>query len=659
MLWPERINRIPAVLLAFLVAGTFHYQHCHSKEIGDPEIGHAVANFTLQDFRGKPYSLGKVTSRYIVVAFLGTECPLAKLYARRLNNLSKAFPKKSVAFIGIDSNTQDSMTEIAAFARVHDLHFPLLKDPGNIVADQLRSQRTPEVFVLDEQRKVQYWGRIDDQYGIGFSRDKPRREDLKVALQELLQGKPVSHPIEASVGCLIGRVQTPREDSPVTYSNQIARILQDNCVQCHRAGDIAPFALTQYDEVVGWSDTIAEVVREQRMPPWHADPQFGHFSNDRSLTGEEREMIFTWVRAGSPEGDQSNAPKPKDRVQGWQLPRNPDLVVPIHEHPFQVQAEGTVRYEYIKVELDFSEDKWLAGIEVLPGNRSVIHHILAFAIPTDGSRREFHGGARGFLAGYVPGMRAEPYPPGMAKKLSANSDLLFQMHYTPIGSVQEDSSKVGFLFADPGNVTYEVRTISAFQPFIKVPKNVANHQETTSTRIRQPSQLLGLMPHMHVRGRSFRYLAMFPGRKQWTTLLNVPSYDFNWQTNYRFQNPLDLPTDTRIKCVAHYDNSETNLNNPNPDKTVRWGEQTWEEMLIGYMDIAVPKHSSTRLTTAERQIQIRAEELLMQLDKNDNNHVDGSELPLRTRLLMIRADKNNDGKLSLNEVVQVFNRGRG
>ncbi|HRX83363.1 MAG TPA: redoxin domain-containing protein, partial [Pirellulaceae bacterium] len=252
------------------IAAAFNLSVMHAEDSGSP-LGRTVAAFSLSDYRGREFSLDDFSSQKLMaVAFLGTECPLAKLYGPRLNALADEFASKGVAFVGINSNTHDSNSEIAAYVQRHAIEFPLLKDLGNRVADAMGAQRTPEVFLLDQDRVVRYWGRIDDQYGVGYSRDEPTRHDLRLAIEELLSGLSVSQPITEAVGCHIGRIKTPDETAVVTYSNQVARIFQRQCVECHRPGEIAPFSLTNYDEVVGWADTISEVIEEQRMPPWHA-----------------------------------------------------------------------------------------------------------------------------------------------------------------------------------------------------------------------------------------------------------------------------------------------------------------------------------------------------------------------------------------------------
>jgi peroxiredoxin len=645
------------------LVGVFAPQLSYAQKSGsETRIGQEVDGFTLKDYRGKSVSLADFgDQKAVVLVFLGTECPLAKLYGPRLAQLAKEYESRGVAFIGVNSNTQDSITEIAAHARIHKIKFPILKDLGNKVADQLGAERTPEVFVLDDKRVVRYWGRIDDQYGVGYIRDEPKRKDLQIALDELLAGKPVSKPEIQSVGCHIGRVQTPNKDSDVTYSNQISRLLQKRCVECHREGEIAPFSLTDFDEVVGWAEMIEEVVKDQRMPPWHADPKHGNFKNDRHLLDDEKQLIYDWVANGAPEGDPSKLPPPKEYVSGWQLPKYPDRILNINEKPFKVRAEGEVRYQRFRVDPGFKEDMWIKAAQILPGNRAVVHHILAFAVPKIGNGRPGEGAARGYLVGYVPGLRAEPYPDGMAKRIPANSQLVFQVHYTPIGTEQFDQSKIGFVFADEKDVKYEVTTTSAVQARLRIPPRNDNYRvEATNWKALPESKLLSFMPHMHLRGKSFSYEARYPdGSKE--MLLDVPAYDFNWQTAYRLAEPKELPAGTRIHCVAHFDNSKDNLNNPNPNKEVRWGDQTWEEMMIGYFDIAAPRRESDKKPAAspfrERLgASLKAVGVIRKFDKNGDNQLTRDEVPRQHQATFNAWDVDKDDIVTLKEAAKALQR---
>ncbi len=620
-------------------------------------LDHHVDSFTLKDFRGKTHSLDDIKTPWVVVAYLGTECPLAKLYGPRLVNLQEKYGPQGVSFLAINANLQDSITEISAYARIHDIDFPILKDVGNHVADQMGAERTPQVYILDRQRNVRYCGRIDDQYGVGYVRDEARRHDLAIALDELLAGKKVSMPLTVATGCHIGRFREPDPDAKITYANRIAHIFQQRCVECHREGDIAPFALADYDEVAGWAPMIEEVVREQRMPPWHANPAHGHFVNDRLLSAEEKKDIYQWVADGAPEGDRADLPEPREFVTGWQLPQTPDEIYSIQDEPFRVQAEGEVKYQWFEVELGFEEDRWVQGVEILPGNRAVVHHILAFVKEAGKSGREL-GASRGFFAGYVPGLRAKPLPTGMAKFLPAGATLAFQVHYTPIGSVQFDQSKIGLVFADPEQVTHRVISSSAMNHTFEIPPGESNHREEGASRkIPWDSQLLSMTPHMHVRGKSFRYEAMYPDGTT-KVLLDVPQYDFNWQTEYRLAKGLDLPAESRIHAVAYFDNSSANLNNPDPKKTVYWGDQTWDEMLIGYFLIAVPVDSPVAMPESNLQTPAGAQaalekgikKMFRRADANDDGEISKEEAPPILKAAFALTDTDGNGTLSLDEL---------
>jgi len=554
-----------------------------------PVIGRQIADFKLRDHWGKEHQLSQLGDRKaVVVVFLGTECPLARLYAPRLAELAKEYEPRGVAFLGVDSNQQDSIQELATFARVNALSFPLLKDVGNEVADQFGALRTPEVFVLDGQRTVRYWGRIDDQYGfqtgVGFQRPEPSRRDLAVAIDELLAGEPVSQPVTTAMGCHIGRIRLAKADSSVTYSNQIARILQNRCVECHRPGEVAPFALQQYDDVVGWGEMIREVVHEGRMPPWSASAESGPFVNDPQLTDEEKQLIDQWVENGCPQGSISDLPEPRQFIDGWNIPQ-PDQVVHMSAKPFNVPAEGVVEYQYFEADPRWTEDKWVKSAEARPGNRSVVHHIIVFIKPPGGRSRVALGpqgfGPTDLLAGFAPGSLPLHAYSGMARHVPAGSKLVFQMHYTPNGQAQQDRSYLGLIFADEKDVTHDVRSGFAANLAFKIPAGASNHQVTSSRKFRRDTLLLSMMPHMHLRGKSFHYEAIYPdGRRE--TLLDVPRYDFNWQLSYVFPEPKLLPKGTELHCTAHFDNSAANLANPDPTKTVTWGDQTWEEMMIGW-----------------------------------------------------------------------------
>lgn len=556
-----------------------------------------VSDFSLKDYRGAAHALADFGEKKLVVCvFLGTECPLVKLYAPRLVELAQAYEAHDVAFIAVNSNQQDSLTKIAAFARRHGITFPVLKDPGNRLADQLKVTRTPEVLVWDQSHAIRYRGRIDDQYGVGTARGKPTRNDLRDALDALLEGRPVAEPVTQPVGCLIGRVRKSDGESPVTYSRQIARILQQRCVECHREGEIAPFRLTSYDDAVGWAEMIGEVVEEERMPPWHADPRHGKFANDRRLTETEKTQILEWVRRGAPEGDPAELPAPRQFVIGSQLPRPADQELLMRSEPFVVRAEGVVAYQNFEVDPGFTEDKWISMAEALPGNRAVVHHIVVFVKPPENKESSERAPGLQFLTTYVPGYLARPLPARMAKWVPAGSKFVFQMHYTPVGTEQSDLSRLRLVFAEPHEVDHLVLSSAVqIEPGqLQIPANAPNHRSEAAGEIGgQDWRLLSLFPHMHLRGKSFRIDARYPDGTV-ETLLDVPRYDFNWQTTYELAAPKPIPPGTQMIVVGHHDNSASNPANPDPNQNITWGEQTWEEMLIALFEWTIPVPESLR-----------------------------------------------------------------
>jgi peroxiredoxin/mono/diheme cytochrome c family protein len=652
-------------MMAAMAAGVWGLSQLAGGEL-QPKIGEKVADFTLQDFRGADHSLRSLEDKKLVVlAFVVTECPLAKLYMPTLVSLAKKYEERGVAVLGISSNQQDSITELAAFARVHEAKFPILKDLRNDLADKVGAQRTPEVFVLDAQRTIRYAGRIDDHYAIGVQRRETTSRDLEQALDELLADKQVSNPRTETVGCLIGRVRQPKAAASVTYSKQIARIFQNRCEECHRPGEIAPFALSNYDEAVGWAEMIDEVVQQQRMPPWHADPKHGIFSNDRRLSDEEKQLLHQWVVDGAPQGNPADLPAPRQYVVGWQLPHAPDQTFYMSEEPTRIPAEGEVKYQHFTIDPGFKEDKWVRAAQVLPGNRSVVHHIIVYVIPPNA--RPGAAGRQHFIA-YVPGYTSEPFPDGVAKRIPAGSRLVFQIHYTPNGTPQTDRSQVGFIYANADEIKQQMVTNVAGDAGFVIPPNEPNHRvDATSVTYSKDVHLISLSPHMHFRGKSFRYEAQYPDGKT-ETLLDVPRYDFNWQTHYNLAEPKLLPAGTTLHCVAYFDNSADNLANPDPTKRVRWGEQTWEEMMLGYYEVAFSGEAPSGALDGTGSIagleggglgrfaNANAKELAKRLDMNRDGKVTQDELPALLQRVFDRLDANKNKELDEPELEAVLSK---
>jgi hypothetical protein len=362
-----------------------------------------------------------------------------------------------------------------------------------------------------------------------------------------------------------------------TFTRDVVPILYKNCVTCHRPGEVAPMALLTYEDARPWAKSIRDKVTDRTMPPWLADPQFGHFENDRRLPQRDIDTIAAWVAAGAPKGEDRDAPPVPKFVEGWSIGK-PDVVLSMAEE-FTVPAEGVVPYKYFTVPTNFTEDKWISAVEFRAGKRAVVHHIIGF-IQDAGASGSSEGAMSNFLGGTAPGDPPNEYADGLAKLVRAGSKIVFQMHYTPNGEVTRDRSSVGLIFAK-APVQKIAMTGAALNARFAIPPGNPAYEVRSSWTAPEDVHLVGLMPHMHVRGKDFTYTVVYPdGRSE--IILKVPRYDFNWQLGYKFERQLALPKGSKIDCVAHFDNSAANRFNPDATKEVRWGDQTWEEMMIGW-----------------------------------------------------------------------------
>jgi hypothetical protein len=403
------------------------------------------------------------------------------------------------------------------------------------------------------------------------------------------------------VGLLFACASTAATNpSPVTFTKDVAPVLQKNCQGCHRPGEAAPFSLLTYEQARPWAKAMKEAALLKKMPPWFADPHYGSFSNDRSLTQKEIDTLVAWSDAGAPQGDPKDMPPPASFVEGWRIPK-PDVVFAM-PNTFEIPAAGTVEYQYIVVPSGFTEDKWVRFSEARPGNRQLVHHIIAFIrepgskwlkdaqpgvpfVPKKKDGEKDEGGRAGdFLAGYAPGTMPVELAPGQAKLVKAGSDIVFQMHYTANGHAGTDRSKVGVVFAtEPPKE--RVFTLAAGKGDFKIPPGDPNYRVDSEFEMGTQVKLIGMLPHMHLRGKDFEYRLVYPtGEKE--TILSVPHYSFSWQLSYYPAKPIVLPKGTRIECTAHYDNSPNNPSNPDATKEVTWGDQSWDEMMIGFFDVA-------------------------------------------------------------------------
>jgi hypothetical protein len=416
--------------------------------------------------------------------------------------------------------------------------------------------------------------------------------------------------------CSVAVAAAATTSSQPTFYKDVLPVLQKNCQTCHRPGEAAPMSFLTYETARPWAKAIKQAVATKKMPPWFADPQYGHFSNDRTMSQADIDTLTNWADNGAQAGNAKDAPKPIDWVEGWRIGK-PDAVISMSV-PFNVPASGTIDYQYIVVPTNFTEDKYVQMAEARPGDPTVVHHILAFirepgnpwlrnlkpgipfdarqaerdaaANPRQGGRQQQGVSFGDNVAGYAPGTMPDIMKPGEAKLIPAGSDIIFQVHYTATGKASTDISKLGLVFAK-GPVTNRVVSLAATTMNFAIPPGDSNYQVEAKLTLQDDATLINLLPHMHFRGKDFVYKVTYPSGES-ETLLAVPHYDFNWQLTYELKQPKLLPKGTVIDCVAHYDNSANNKFNPDPTKEVHYGEQTWEEMMFGFFDVSVPMNKT-------------------------------------------------------------------
>ncbi len=389
-----------------------------------------------------------------------------------------------------------------------------------------------------------------------------------------------------------------------TFYKDILPILQNHCQVCHREGEIAPMPFVTYEQTRPWAAALKQAVRSRQMPPWFADPRYGRFSNDPSLTPQQISLVVAWVDAGAPAGSARDAPPPTHWVEGWNIPE-PDKVVRMPQ-PVSLPATGDIEYTYEIVPTGFTEDKWVQMSEIRPTSREHVHHAVVYIRPPDSKwlrnapvgvpfipssfwdaeeRAEAHATTSDMLLVYAPGSEADRWPDGMAKFVSAGSDLVFQMHYTTNGHTASDQTSIGLVFARE-RPKQRVLTLQLTNHSFVIPPRTEDYRVDVSGTMPNDATLLSFFPHMHLRGKRFEYNILHPDGTV-ETLLRV-NYHFHWQMSYRLAQPLVLKAGTRLQAVAWYDNSDENMHNPDPNKTVTWGGQTYDEMMVGFFDVAVP-----------------------------------------------------------------------
>ena len=544
------MRRIPVLL-----TGLF----CLSSEAAPLQPGDTVDNFRLIDHTGKSHELYYLSDmKAVVLAAYSVECEVSGKSAGALEAL-RSRRSQDVAVLMIDSNLNESREAVAQAAAKAGVTLPILMDETQVIGESLGFTRNGEALVLNPKGwKVVYHGAAANA--------------LAEAVDALAADEPVKIASTDAVGCAIAMPERDRRSAhaQISYEKTIAPMLLDKCVACHREGGIGPWRMTGYEMIKGFAPMIREVVRTQRMPPWHADPHCQTFSNDRGLSHEQVKTLIHWIEAGAPRGAGVDPllSQRKDWPK-WTL-GEPDLVVELPA--FTTPATGVIPYQMVKVKNPLDKDMWVRAVDYLPGQRSVLHHVIGSA---GGAERR---GATS-LNNYVPGAEPLELPEGNGIFLPAGATFHFQMHYTPNGQALTDVTRFGLYFhTDPPKFNF--RSLVFANSRLKIPANTKEHAETAEQTFKQDAVIYSVHPHAHFRGKSSKFVAYFPdGREQ--VLLNVPAYDFNWQSTYDLAEPLTVPAGTKVVYTQTYDNSSQNKANPDPDREITWGEQTWDEMIFG------------------------------------------------------------------------------
>ncbi|VTR91737.1 thiol-disulfide oxidoreductase : Thiol-disulfide isomerase-like thioredoxin OS=Singulisphaera acidiphila (strain ATCC BAA-1392 / DSM 18658 / VKM B-2454 / MOB10) GN=Sinac_2770 PE=4 SV=1: Redoxin: Cu2_monoox_C [Gemmata massiliana] len=538
------------------------------------KIGTRVDKLKFTDTRSLPRTSADFgTKKALVFVFTNTTCPVVQRYLPTLQALETEYRPKGVQFVAVNAADEDTLIAIATQSVKYDVEFPFVKDFDGSVARALGVKRTPEVVVLDADHAIRYRGRIDDQYRLRGNRAKPTTHELKDALDAVLAGQKVATPETEVDGCPI---TFPKSTKPknVNFAEHVAPILRKHCAECHKAGGSAPFALTTYKQASARAAAIAEVVRDQRMPPWFAIHDFGPFVNRRGLSDDERTVLTDWARTDAAPGDLTKVPAPPSESKDKWLIGKPDLV--LESTNFELPTKGDIPYKYAILLHNFTEDTWVQGVQITSDNPRVLHHAnLAFGSLASGFKEE------NFVTGYVPGGEPMNLDSGVAFRIPKGSILALQIHFVSTGKEEKCRLSVGLRY--PRNVVQQqLRNIQLTDSKFAIPPGAPAHKVTARRVLDTDVVGVGLFAHMHLRGKDMTFTAHAPDGTR-DPLLVVANYNFSWQVPYRWEpGKKVLPKGTRLECVARYDNSAFNPYNPDPQATVRNGPQTRHEMMFGF-----------------------------------------------------------------------------
>ena len=635
-----------------------HHKGMHASSSVEGVVGMRVDDFQLLDHMGVAHRLFYYSDApAIVVMTQGNGCPIVRNAVPAYRQVRDNYQEQGVKFFLLNSNLQDNKTTIAKEVADFGFDIPVLVDENQLVGESLNVTRTAEVFVIDpKSRKVVYHGPVDDRLTYQNQKAKAEFSYLSDALDAVIAGETVKISQVDAPGCIVNFPERDNKErhTNISYHDTIAPILEERCVECHQVGGIGPWAMTSYDMIKGFSPMIREVIRTDRMPPWHSDPNIGSFLHDRSLTSNEIKTLVHWIEAGSPRGEGYDPlADPRESLPDWPL-GVPDLILTVPS--FDVPATGVVDYQRPYVVNPLEEGKWLRASTVKVGSRESVHHVLTGylkEIPKSGQSNEVRWGAS--VGGYAVGAESMIAREGLGTYIPAGGAIGLQMHYTPFGREVTDTTQIGLYFYDK-RPPRMLRNSVIMDFSIEIPPEKANHAETAYLEFPKDAELFYAFPHAHYRGQSSTLAIRYPdGREE--MILSLPKYDFNWQRAYEFKDPIKVPAGAKLIARYTYDNSTQNAANPDPSKKMVWGDQSFEEMLYTAISYRWSDETSAD-QKGEYQELLNAGRLFGMLDDNIDESIQKDEIRGRAGRRLAgnfdRLDGNGDGALSWQEYSAIF-----
>lgn len=613
-----------------------------------------VDNFALLDQNGASHELYYYRdAQAIVLMIQGNGCPIVRNAWPTVTEIRADYEEQGVKFLMLNANSQDTRSSIAEEAATFSMDIPILDDSTQLVAESLGVVRTGEVFVINpESWELVYRGPIDDRLSYERQKTAASKHYLRNTLDAVIAGDEIEFEKRGGVGCLVNLLERGKDEqhAAISYSDTIAPMLQKNCQSCHRAGAIGPWAMTDYNMIRGFAPMIREVVRTNRMPPWHADPLIGEFHEARVLSDEDKQTLVHWIEAGARRGDgpdvlaEHYTPAP-----AWEA-GEPDVILDLKATA--VPATGVIEYVYLAVDNPLNRDVWIKAIALKPGEPSVVHHTLISSVDKKVEVPGVEFIDDNLVAAYVPNAGPTTYPDNIGMMIPKGGSFVVQMHYTAIGREVVDRSQIGlYLFDEPPALV--MRNQAIFNAAIEIPPGAKNYGDAAYYEFERDAVLYSLFPHAHFRGKSSAFTLRYPdGREE--RLLSVPKFDFNWQHTYTLTKPLAVPAGTQLVLENWYDNSAENVANPDPTTTVYWGEQSFEEMLWGTVTYRWADETSAAPTHNRQRAELR--QLWGYFDADMDGYLSRSEY-LDSALYdaekgdgeYVSADTDNDGRWSFDE----------